>query len=51
TSGFDGWCVVEAFGTAVDGLRQAANVHRNCFTSRDDVLETALPFMRRWTKA
>ena len=43
---YDGWCTVEAFGTQVDGLRQAANVHRNCFNSRDEVLERALPFMR-----
>ena len=50
-SGYDGWCVVEAFGTYVDGLRQAANVHRNCFVSRDDVLEKALPFMRSLTNA
>jgi D-psicose/D-tagatose/L-ribulose 3-epimerase len=45
-AGYDGWCVVEAFGTDVDGLRQAANVHRNCFRSRRDVAEKALPFMR-----
>jgi D-psicose/D-tagatose/L-ribulose 3-epimerase len=45
-SGYDGWCVVESFGTYVDGLRQAANVHRNFFASREEVLETALPFMR-----
>lgn len=45
-SGYDGWCVVEAFGTYVDGLRQAANVHRNCFESRDDLLEKAIGFMR-----
>lgn len=50
-SGYDGWCVVEAFGTAVDGLRQAANVHRNCFKSTDEVVEQALPFMKRWTKS
>lgn len=47
---YDGWCVVEAFGTAVDGLRQAANVHRNCFESREDLAEKALPFMRRCTR-
>jgi D-psicose/D-tagatose/L-ribulose 3-epimerase len=50
-SGFDGWCVVEAFGTYVDGLRQAANVHRNCFESRDEVLQQALGFMREHTQS
>ncbi len=48
-SGFDGWCVVEAFGTYVDGLRQAANVHRNCFESRDEVVSKALGFMKACT--
>jgi D-psicose/D-tagatose/L-ribulose 3-epimerase len=43
---YDGWCVVESFGIAVDGLRQAANVHRDCFESRDEVALKALPFMR-----
>jgi D-psicose/D-tagatose/L-ribulose 3-epimerase len=50
-SGYDGWCVVESFGTYVDGLRQAANVHRNCFASRDEVVEKALGFMRQHTGA
>jgi D-psicose/D-tagatose/L-ribulose 3-epimerase len=49
-SGYNGWCVVEAFGTYVNGLRQAANVHRNCFTSREDLLRKALPFMHGVTK-
>ncbi|MFT7486686.1 MAG: D-psicose/D-tagatose/L-ribulose 3-epimerase [Candidatus Paceibacteria bacterium] len=50
-SGYDGWCVVEAFGTAVDGLRQAANVHRNCFETRDEVAAKALGFMRQLTNS
>ncbi|MCZ6596635.1 MAG: sugar phosphate isomerase/epimerase [Planctomycetota bacterium] len=49
TSGYDDWCVVESFGTYVDGLRQAANVHRNCFESREEVAEKALAFMRSCT--
>ena len=48
-AGYDGWCTVEAFGTAVDGLRQAANVHRDCFASREEVAEKALAFMRECT--
>ncbi len=43
---YDAWCVCESFGVAVDGLRQAACVHRDCFESREEVVETALPFMR-----
>lgn len=45
-NGYDGWCVVEAFGTYVDGLRQAANVFRNAFDSREEVAESGLEFMR-----
>ena len=48
-SGYDDWCVVESFGTYVDGLRQAANVHRNCFESREEVAEKAIGFMRSCT--
>ena len=47
---YDGWCVVESFGTAVDGLRQAANVHRDCFESREEVAEKALGFMKTCTQ-
>lgn len=44
--GYDGWCTIEAFGTQVDGLRQAANVFRDCYTSREEVVEQGLPFLR-----
>lgn len=43
---YDAWIVVEAFGVAVDGLRQAANVHRDCFASREELSARALPFLR-----
>jgi len=46
-AGYDDWCVIESFGTAVDGLRQAANVHRDCFGSRDEVAAEGLAFMKR----
>jgi D-psicose/D-tagatose/L-ribulose 3-epimerase len=47
---YDAWCTVEAFSTKVDGIRQAANVHRDAFTSRESVVREALPFMRALTK-
>lgn len=43
---YDGWCTIESFGKAVDGLRQAANVHRDCFASREEVVQKGLAFMR-----
>lgn len=43
---YDAWIVVEAFGTAVDGLRQAANVHRDCYETREDLAQRSLPFLR-----
>ncbi len=49
--GYDGWCTVEAFSTKVDGIRQAANVHRDTFASRDEVVRGALPFMRSLMEA
>ena len=45
-SGYDGWMVVEAFGTQVDVLHEAANVHRDCFESQESLAEKALPFMK-----
>lgn len=44
--GYDAWCTVEAFSMKVDGIRQAANLHRDAFASRDDVVRGALTFMR-----
>ena len=44
--GYDGWCTAEAFSTQVEVMRYAANVHRDAFTSREDVARGALPFMR-----
>lgn len=43
---YDAWCTVEAFSMKVDGMRQAANLHRDAFSSRDTVVREALPFMR-----
>ncbi len=48
--GYDAWCTVEAFSTKVDGIRQAANVHRDAFESRETVVREALPFMREITQ-
>ncbi len=48
--GYDAWCTVEAFSTKVDGMRQAANVHRDAFESRETVVREALPFMREITQ-
>ena len=45
-SGYDGWFTAEAFSTQVEVMRYAANVHRDVFTTREDVARRALPFMR-----
>ncbi|HIG12562.1 MAG: sugar phosphate isomerase/epimerase family protein [bacterium] len=42
---YDGWIVAECFGTAVEHLSSAACVHRNCFESRDQLMQSSLPFM------
>jgi D-psicose/D-tagatose/L-ribulose 3-epimerase len=50
TISYDAWCTVEAFSSKVDGICQAANVHRDAFTSRETVVRDALPFMRDLVK-
>jgi D-psicose/D-tagatose/L-ribulose 3-epimerase len=37
-SGYDGWCVIEAFGRALPDLAAATRVWRDFFANRDEGL-------------
>ncbi|MCR9104658.1 MAG: TIM barrel protein [Gammaproteobacteria bacterium] len=43
---YSGWLVIEAFGTTDQNLASAANVWRNAFTSREEVYEHGITFIR-----
>ncbi|MEP1472988.1 MAG: sugar phosphate isomerase/epimerase family protein [Halieaceae bacterium] len=43
---YEGWLVIEAFGTSDPGLAMAANVWRNAFTSREEVYSDGIRFIR-----
>lgn len=45
--GYDGWLMVEAFSTDVTELARKAKVWRNTFSSRDQVAQDAIGFVRR----
>lgn len=50
--GYDGWCVIEAFGRALPDLAAATRVWRDFFPSRDEVYQFGGKFLRdQWTKA
>ncbi len=43
---YEGWITLEAFSSKVDVMRVAANVHRDTFSSREQVARDAIPFLR-----
>lgn len=45
--GYDGWLMVEAFGTDVEPLAHKANVWRDTFVSKDQLAGDAIGFVRR----
>jgi D-psicose/D-tagatose/L-ribulose 3-epimerase len=51
-SGYDGWCVIEAFGRALPDLAAATRVWRDFFPNRDEVYKFGGKFLReQWAKA
>jgi D-psicose/D-tagatose/L-ribulose 3-epimerase len=51
-SGYDGWCVIEAFGRALPDLAAATRVWRDFFPNRDEVYQLGGKFLREeWAKA
>ena len=51
-SGYDGWCVIEAFGRALPDLAAAMRVWRDFFPHRDEVYQVGGKFLREeWAKA
>ena len=50
--GYDGWCVIEAFGRALPDFAAATRVWRDFFPSRDEVYQFGGKFLReQWAKA
>jgi D-psicose/D-tagatose/L-ribulose 3-epimerase len=43
---YEGWLVIESFGTSDPGLATAANVWRNAFTSPEEVYREGIKFIR-----
>ncbi|HEY3621597.1 MAG TPA: sugar phosphate isomerase/epimerase [Roseiarcus sp.] len=51
-SGYDGWCVIEAFGRALPDLAAATRVWRDFFPNREEVYQFGGKFLREeWAKA
>jgi D-psicose/D-tagatose/L-ribulose 3-epimerase len=51
-SGYDDWCVIEAFGRALPDLAAATRVWRDFFPNRDEVYQLGGKFLREeWAKA
>ena len=51
-NGYDGWCVIEAFGRALPDLAAATRVWRDFFPNRDEVYQFGGKFLREeWAKA
>jgi D-psicose/D-tagatose/L-ribulose 3-epimerase len=51
-SGYDGWCVIEAFGRALPDLAAATRVWRDFFPNREEVYQFGGKFVReQWAKA
>ena len=51
-NGYDGWCVIEAFGRALPNLAAATRVWRDFFPNRDEVYQFGGKFLREeWAKA
>ncbi len=50
--GYDGWCVIEAFGRALPALAAATRVWRDFFPNREEVYRFGHDFLReQWAKA
>jgi D-psicose/D-tagatose/L-ribulose 3-epimerase len=50
--GYDGWCVIEAFGRALPALAAATRVWRDFFPNREEVYRFGHDFLREeWAKA
>jgi len=50
--GYDGWCVIEAFGNPLPGLAAATPVWRNLASSREEVYRFGGKFLReQWASA
>ena len=51
-TGYDGWCVIEAFGRALPDLAAATRVWRDLFPSPDEVYTKGIAFIReKWAAA
>ena len=51
-NGYDGWCVIEAFGRALPDLAAATRVWRDFFPNREEVYQFGGKFLReQWAKA
>ena len=44
---YQGWLVIESFGTVDPELAAAANIWRNAFTSPEEVYESGIEFIRQ----
>ena len=52
STGYDGWCVIEAFGRALPDLAAATRVWRDLFPSPDEVYTKGIAFIReKWAAA
>jgi D-psicose/D-tagatose/L-ribulose 3-epimerase len=50
--GYDGWCIIEAFGRALPALAAATRVWRDFFPNREEVYRFGHDFLReQWAKA
>jgi D-psicose/D-tagatose/L-ribulose 3-epimerase len=50
--GYDGWCVIEAFGRALPEIAAATRVWRDFFPSDDELVQTGHDFLREvWAQA
>jgi len=52
STGYDGWCVIEAFGRALPDLAAATRVWRDLFPSPEEVYTKGIAFIReKWAAA
>ena len=49
--GYDGWCVIEAFGRAFPALAAATRVWRDFFPNREEVYRSGKFLREQWAKA
>ena len=48
--GYEGWCVLEAFGRSLPGLAAATKIWRDMFSDPLDVARKGIPFMKMMMK-